>query len=534
MRVRDMCVSFFLPLVLSLLASSNTVHSTPLDDYVSAPDDHYKWDDTGYSFTTKFGGTAYVLNVTSQQWMDTSRGAVLIGDEGGKTAIWTHQVVVIVPKTLKYTNISMAYLTGDCNQHPSNPTAGDEDVLVADEITWATNAIGIVVFQIPNCPYVYPTDPEQKHRTEDAMIAWAWHQYLVNPTSKQDPLWLPRLPMTKAAFQCMRAAEEFTTQKKIAAIEGWFVAGASKRGWTTWLVGSATCESCPKILGIAPLVPIVPNLREEMHRQWKSYNGWTFAFADYIAINLTQKVDDPDFAPALDIIDPMNYLDRLERLPKFVVLSSDDEFMQFDWSNIWYNEMKGETHLMISENTEHSLSTGIPQILTMLSTAINSIAAGNDASHRPSFEYTFDNNTGTITVTVPPSSSTPTKVLLRYAETLQDVRRDFRWVRSANNDTQPCTKPFIPLPTPVFGGNCLQPIIWRKKMLNATSADPRTFTAVPPEPKSGYWIGYYVELYFGADTNVKTEYKFTTPGYAWPNTLPFPDCFAETCVGRVV
>jgi PhoPQ-activated pathogenicity-related protein len=31
----------------------------------------------------------------------------------------------------------------------------------------------------------------------------------------------------------------------------------------------------------------------------------------------------------------MYYGERLARIPKAVVLSSDDEFMMMDWSNLW-------------------------------------------------------------------------------------------------------------------------------------------------------------------------------------------------------
>jgi PhoPQ-activated pathogenicity-related protein len=36
-----------------------------------------------------------------------------------------------------------------------------------------------------------------------------------------------------------------------------------------------------------------------------------------------------------DAVDPMNFYDRLARIPKVAVLSSDDEFMMMDWTNIW-------------------------------------------------------------------------------------------------------------------------------------------------------------------------------------------------------
>jgi PhoPQ-activated pathogenicity-related protein len=76
--------------------------------------------------------------------------------------------------------------------------------------------------------------------------------------------------MVKAAFQVMRAVQEFTVQEGIHdEPPGWVVSGASKRGWTSFLSGAVKCDSCAaKIVAIAPLVPIVPDLVEDVHRQW--------------------------------------------------------------------------------------------------------------------------------------------------------------------------------------------------------------------------------------------------------------------------
>ena len=95
--------------------------------------------------------------------------------------------------------------------------------------------------------------------------------------------------------------------------------------------------SRPRALSLVPLVPIVPDLRKEIHRQWRSYGGFTFAFSDYTDVNFTTHLDDPDFLKGLAYVDPINYLPRLSRIPKFVVLSSDDEFAQFDWTDIWWD-----------------------------------------------------------------------------------------------------------------------------------------------------------------------------------------------------
>jgi len=89
-------------------------------------------------------------------------------------------------------------VTGGCNEHDGNlPSAKDEDILVADELARLAEMVTITVFQVPNCPIIYPSDPKQAHRTEDAMIAWAWRQFHEDPTNFE---WLPRMPMAKAAF----------------------------------------------------------------------------------------------------------------------------------------------------------------------------------------------------------------------------------------------------------------------------------------------------------------------------------------------
>jgi len=46
-------------------------------------------------------------------------------------------------------------------------------------------------------------------------------------------------------------------------------------------------------------------------------------------------------------IDPITYFARVKDLPKFIVVSANDEFMMPDWNNIWYDRLGGEKHLLI-------------------------------------------------------------------------------------------------------------------------------------------------------------------------------------------
>lgn len=169
--------------------------ATPLDDYVSKPEPVFGWVDTGLRVTGMLsGGTAHILNVTSLQWMDETRA---VGPQG---AVWSHMVAMIVPDDLRIRNVSMAVLTGGCNEKPNDPPKHDEEYLeVGATLALRSGAIVAVVYQLPNCMIRYPSDPLQKPRQEDAMIAWAWHQYLAPGPHQYDPEWLPRLPMTKAS-----------------------------------------------------------------------------------------------------------------------------------------------------------------------------------------------------------------------------------------------------------------------------------------------------------------------------------------------
>ena len=116
---------------------------------------------------------------------------------------------------------------------------------------------------------------------------------------------------------------------------------------------------------------------------------------------------------------------------------------------------------------------------------------------------------------------------------------------SVNNFPQTkCKFPYIPMPVEVAGQKvCLQPIIWEQTNLTAsgkkTPEGDTIYSAFPPEPKDGHWTGYYIDLKFPGDTPdyakvFKNEFHRSTPGYVWPNTLPYDDCYLGTCVGRIV
>ena len=138
-----------------------------------------------------------------------------------------------------------------------------------------------------------------------------------------------------------------------------------------------------------------------------------------------------------------------------------------------------------------------------------------------------------------PTEFTPDVVYLRHTETFYSTRRDFRWVRQENNRTEPCKWPSIHLPVSILGADCLDAMWWTAIELKESA--PGVFVAEAPQPKNeGHWTGYYIEMYFPGDTDVHSfmpnQFRMTTPGFTWPNTLPFEDCSSleGTCIQRTV
>lgn len=191
----------------------------------------------------------------------------------------------------------------------------DEDVVVTQAIATGAGIIAASLYQIPNQPIMYQSEkPTPARRTEDAMIAYGWNQFIegINAgmnVTEANPLWLARLPMTKSVVRAMDAVTAWAAQSETvkAAVQAgiasgankraaagdltalaaanagpsqYMVAGASKRGWTTW----TTAAVDKRVMAMAPVVMDALHVTHFMHQMWQSYGGWSFALKDYYAL----------------------------------------------------------------------------------------------------------------------------------------------------------------------------------------------------------------------------------------------------------
>jgi len=374
--------------------------------------------------------------------------------------------------------------------------------------------------------------------------------------------------MVKASIRAMDAVQEFVRTKLPetgATCDYFAVSGASKRGWTTWLVGAVDPK---RVTVIAPVVLDAINFVEVEHHQYRSYGGWTYALQDYTDMNLTYRFDDPNMNLLQQYEDPFFYRDRLT-LPKLVVNAVMDEFQQPDDTHYWWNEMPEPKHFLIAPNAEHSLITGIFVALPSISAFLNA------QLHRtavPSFTWTIDKGTGEIVATVHDGVVHSAEVWWAYSCGSNEwdggvKRRDYRVAHLDN----PCSCGFL------VEGYCANlKSIWNKKTLESTLVKgKRTYSARLDAPEDGRWVAFMIDFKFrnpnlpsptedkgfnaddlnkmwkshpdtpagkiaygysryfenfgGFPHDFAHFFEFTTEVSVWPDTFPYPDCAGAEC-----
>ncbi len=481
-----------------------TVSGTALDDYVNTPDPAYNYTFSGVVREGN-GWRAYMYLMTSQSWMT---------DKESNRPVWQHQMAVIIPHEVnKSLDSALIYITGgDNNNMDSFPAADDEGLMIAATLGVNAKSPSAVLWQVPNQPIKFPCDPihhPPANRVEDEVISLTfWHFVEVNSSK---PEFIAYFPMVKAAVRALDTLNAvIPNHVDMKGPTRFFVAGASKRGWTTWLVGAVD----KRVAGLIPIVLSAVNVQAFCHRQWQFYGAWTFALIDYWQLNFTQDVDKANSVKLWNLVDPWYYRERLT-MPKVAVNAVGDEFQMPDDQRYWAHDMPGEMNLLLVKNAEHSEATGVLEIVESISSFVSAVQA-NYA--RPNYTWHIDEATGNITLYTPVPPKSVSVWSADSALGVSEGRRDFRW--AAINAT-PCI-------VKVFGA-CIRPILWSES--EPVEVAPNTYMAHFEPPQDG-WKEFLMEVHWENPTG-PTDFVFTTPASAVPNTLPFPDCHGEACKGTL-
>jgi PhoPQ-activated pathogenicity-related protein len=227
---------------------------TALDDYVAAPDDTYAWSLVATTEGSDY--TGYVLEMTSQTWRSP---------EEVDKPVWKHWLEIVVPAKVT-TPTALMVISGGSSRGEA-PKGADANLRRAVR---ATGAVCAQIRNIPNQPLVFADDG--KHRSEDAIIAHNWDKYL----RTGDATWLTRFPMTKAVVRAMDTVQAFCAdaQGGKITVENFVVAGASKRGWTTWTTAAVDRRVIAAMPMVIDMLNLVPS-RSTTTPTCASWSGWS-------------------------------------------------------------------------------------------------------------------------------------------------------------------------------------------------------------------------------------------------------------------
>lgn len=268
----------------------------------------------------------YSLQLTSQKWREYT---------------WTHQLSILVPKQIKYEG-ALLFITGgsiDKNGLPNWSGKGDELTESFSQVAKQNSAIVAVLKQTPNQP-LYDS------LTEDALISFTLHNF----KKDGDYSWPLLFPMVKSAKRAMDAVQEFSQQTLKQDIKSFVVSGASKRGWTTWLIGA----NDSRVTAIAPMVIDMLNMPVSMNYQVKVWNDYSIQIEDYVKLGIAQDIGSGSGKAITAMIDPYSYRKTLT-MPKMIIMGTNDEYWPIDNIKNYYDSIPGQNLIHYIPNVGHSM-----------------------------------------------------------------------------------------------------------------------------------------------------------------------------------
>lgn len=243
---------------------------------------------------------------------------------------WDHDLVVCVPSSqegdAKHDQDSpesacILLITGG----PANPTDLTWCQRLADESSLPVAGL----FHIPAQPLF--------DRTEDDLIAFTFDQYL--ETGEED--WPLLFPMVQAAVAAMNELP----------YERFIVTGASKRGWTSWLVG---CLGDPRVVGIAPEVFDNLNMGAQMAQQLTYWGHYSPMIEPYVSEDLPQRLGTPEVQQLAALVDPYTYLPNLN-CPVYTIIGTNDPYWTVDSIRLYWDAVPGQKWIDYAPNCGHTI-----------------------------------------------------------------------------------------------------------------------------------------------------------------------------------
>lgn len=324
-------ILIFFPAIL--VAQKKTNPSNALQRYLSNGDNNFTYEvrDSGKIGNTK----TYQILLTSQKW----RGI-----------IWRHQLTVMMPSRIEHKGSLLIISGGGNTNEQPNWSTRDGLWAPAAQIAETNRSIVAILKQTPNQPLM-------EGRKEDGLISYTLQQY----KNDGDYEWPLLFPMVKSALRSMDAIQDFTTKRSSLPVEEFLVAGASKRGWTTWLTAAAGDK---RVKAIAPMVIDMLNMPVSLNAQLKAYGAYSEQIEDYVKLEIPQSTGSKKGKEVTTMIDPYSYKEKLT-VPKLIFIGTNDEYWTVDAIKWYINDLPGQTMIHYVPNAGHDLGGGVQALQTL-------------------------------------------------------------------------------------------------------------------------------------------------------------------------
>ncbi|WP_257275593.1 PhoPQ-activated pathogenicity-related family protein [Endozoicomonas sp. SESOKO4] len=311
-------------------------------DFLNREDDNFSWRCLETCHSDEFPAvTMSHLELISQTWQEGIRF-------GLRQPEWQHRLTLYWPEEGS-DNPCLLMIHGGSRHDPSLELTPSHNVDGA-RLCQLTKAPVAVLRDVPNQPLTFQ---DGVPRSEDDLVAFSWQAFLEDPENNG---FMPvQWPMVKSVIRTMDALCEFSkkfSEKGSTRIDDFIIAGASKRGWISWLTAAAD----QRVMALIPMVIDALNIQACMHHHLNVYGGFASAIRDYADNDhdILSKLDSPGMQQLLNDIDPFVYRNQLF-LPTFIVNASCDEFFPPDSARFYYPKLSELTWLRYLPNASHYL-----------------------------------------------------------------------------------------------------------------------------------------------------------------------------------
>ena len=299
---------------LSLIAAPGWAD---LQSYIRKPEAEFSWSLKHKSAGEQDGDQIYDLQFVSQTWQEHN---------------WRHQLQVYLPRAARPSATMFVWVTGD--------GARADSIAFGMELARKIGAPVAFVYHIPNQPLL------EGNLYEDDLIAETFLRYL----KTNDDNWPLLFPMVKGVVKAMDVLQEFGKKEWAVPIARFIVAGASKRGWATWLTAAVD----PRVAAIAPVVIDTLNMGAQMPRQLQAFGAYSARLTPYSSRGLLPIPQTADGQRLLSMVDPWAYRDRLT-MPKLIINGTNDFYWATDALNLYWHGIPAGKWVHYVPNAGHNL-----------------------------------------------------------------------------------------------------------------------------------------------------------------------------------